>query len=103
MWKLLAISTLSMVKARLIGEDPWTWSPVIVEDACGSCIEDVSTFKSLLNNTNLTRKLVNGCMSTKNPGACEMALKYAFSVIEEVDPEAVCEYVNLCPKEEDLE
>ena len=103
MWKLLVISTLSIANARLMGDDPRTWSPTIVSDACGSCIEDVSMFKGLLNDTRVARGLVNKCATVKHPGACEIALKYAFSVIEEADPEAVCEYVNLCPKDENLE
>lgn len=100
MWKLFF---LSFASARLIGEDSRTWSPTIASDSCGSCIEDVSMFRGLLNDTRVTRGLVNKCAYTKHPGACEMALKYAFSVIEDTDPETVCEYVNLCPKEEALE
>jgi len=101
MWKLLLISSLSVVNARLMGEDSRTWSPVLND--CNTCIEEVSTFKSLLNDTRITSRLVNKCATTKHPGACEMALKYAFSVIEDTDPESVCEYVNLCSKEEVLE
>lgn len=90
----LALVVLSVNGARIIGNDPKTWS---IDPECESCKNFIGLIQDVVKSEEPTI-LTAVCAKLENPAQCNVIIQYVIDAFEGEDPAVCCSHIDLCPK-----